>query len=139
MRKLTVILMLLISFSLFGQLQIFQSTSYAYKFRTTKGWGEWSEKIPTKANIHIDRNKDEIRIDSAKPQRYSLVSFLDSGYNNAKDKYVRWQAMDQDRKLCTVMLISPTNKEHSTQIYFIYNEFKMYYNFFENANYFDDK
>ena len=48
MRKLTVILMLLISFSLFGQLQIFQSTSYAYKFRTTKGWGEWSEKFQLK-------------------------------------------------------------------------------------------
>lgn len=55
-------------------------------------------KIPTQANIHIDRNKDEIRIDSAKPQRYSLVSFLDSGYNKDNNKYVRWQAMDRGQK-----------------------------------------
>ncbi|AJW64105.1 hypothetical protein VO54_02648 [Elizabethkingia miricola] len=139
MRKLTIISMLFISFSLFGQQQVFQSTSYAYKYLTNKGWGEWSENIPTKANIYIDRNKGEIRIDSAKPQRYSLTSFLDSGYNKDNNKYFRWQALDQDGKLCTVMLISPTNKEHSTQFYFIYNEFKMYYNFFENANYFDGK
>ncbi|MDX8567360.1 hypothetical protein OZ668_05160 [Elizabethkingia sp. HX XZB] len=141
MKRIIVFLVLIISTSIiYGQTQIYQAVSFAYKYRTTSGWGDWSKKIPTKAKIYLNRATDEVNVDGENPQSFKIQRIIDNGYNKKNDKYIRFQAVDQNGKLCTIMMIFPTgNKVYSKQIYFIYNEFKIYYNFFDNSNYFDSK
>lgn len=134
MEKLFIVLSLVLSVISSAQSRSFQSTSYAYKSKTTKGWGEWSQKIQIKVLITIDEKNEELRIDSDIPKKYTIRSIIDQGYNSKNNKYIRFSGQDNEANPCTIMIIF-SNNEASHQIYFIYNDFKFYYNFFENANY----
>lgn len=134
MKKLFTVLLLVLSMIFYAQSRSFQSTSYSYKSKTDKGWGSWSKKIQTKVLITIDEKNQELRIDSDIPQRYTIQNIIDRGYNSNNNKYIRFSGQDKETNPCTIMIVF-SNNEASHQIYFIYNDFKFYYNFFENANY----
>ncbi|KIC61724.1 hypothetical protein [Chryseobacterium taiwanense] len=134
MKRLFTVLLFALNIISYAQSRSFQSTSYAYKSKTNKGWGQWSKKIQTKVLITIDEKNEELRIDSDIPQRYTIQSVIDQGYNSKNNKYIRFSGLDKDLRPCTIMLMF-SNGKNSHQIYFIYNDFKFYYNFFDNANF----
>lgn len=137
-----IISLILLTLSLFLQSQVhtFQSTSYAYKVKTGKDWGNagdnWSKKTVTKVNITVDFNNNMISIDSDKPQKFILQNFIGKQLNKNGDETVSFKSIDQNSKPCKIMFVF-SNSGKSHQIYFIYNDFKYYYNFFNEGSFFD--
>ncbi|MHA3047144.1 hypothetical protein JSO59_007235 [Riemerella anatipestifer] len=141
MRVLAILFLMCYSSS-FAQKYTFQTTSYAYKIKEKEGWGtpgeNWSSKIETKLNIVFDLDNGKVFVDSSNPQAYSLTNFLSDGVNKRGEKFVTFLALDKNLKPCKIMFVFSKNDSSSHQIYFIYNDFKFYYNFFSLSNFFED-
>ena len=140
--RILVILFLLCYSSSFAQKYTFQTTSYAYKTKGKSGWGSagenWSSKIETKLNIIFDLDNGKVFVDSSSPQVYTLTNFLSDGINKRGENFYLFLAEDKDLKPCEIMFAFSKNDSSSHQIYFIYNDFKFYYNFFSLSNFFED-
>ena len=125
-----------------AQKYTFQSTSYAYKIKEAKDWGKagenWSSKIETKVNIVFDLENDKVFVDSSSPQLYILKTFLHDNINSKGNNVYQFLAIDKEFKPCKIMFIFSKDNNSSHQIYFIYNDFKFYYNCFSLSNFFED-
>ena len=134
------IILLFIFIKINAQKYTFQTTSYAYKTKGENGWGNagenWSSKIETKLNIIFDLDNGKVFVDSSSPQVYTLTKFLSNDVNKRGENSYQFLAVDKDLKPCKIMFVFSKNDSSSHQIYFIYNDFKFYYNFFSLSNFF---
>ena len=132
MKKYFIVLMLM--FSMFfgsstnclSQTYYYKTYQFAIKYKTSYGWGNWSDWQKSNMKMKIDLDEDMIVIYSEKLQVYSVLESMGTYTDDSGGRQTKFYVIDQDGDYGYVRL--RIEKNGNSQVYIDFNDVMWVYN-----------
>lgn len=109
-----------------AQTYYYKTKQFAIKYKSTYGWGEWSDWKPSDMKMKIDFDDDIIVIYSQATQVYRVLEDMGSYTDESGGKQQKFWVIDQDEDYGYVRL--RIEKNGNSQIYIDFNDVMWVYN-----------
>lgn len=129
MKKLVLVFILCLSiFEVFAQNNStlwFRTTEFAWKYKESGVWSEWSDWIESNMKVKFDLNKDQIIIYSPSTQVYTVLGVEEPPYD-PNGQQVKYRIIDQEEDFGYLRL--RIEKNGNSQIYIDFADLRWVYN-----------
>jgi hypothetical protein len=129
MKKLLIIFALVMFFTGFGQINKLRTTGVAYKYKTTKGWSDWSNWKDISILILVNLNDLRITVYSKEVQTFDIITVSDTYKKDGVDTLDMY-CVDSDGKK---LIVSLTN-DKEIHLYIRYNDWQHVYSAYNLDN-----
>jgi hypothetical protein len=109
-----------------AQTYYYRTTEFAIKYKTSYGWGNWSDWQKSNIKMKIDLDDDMIVIYSEKLQVYSVLKSMGTYTDESGGKQTKFYVVDQDEDLGYIRLRIERNG--NAQVYIDFEDVMWVYN-----------
>jgi hypothetical protein len=108
MKKLKLILILLLfSFSSFGQTYKWRASDYSSRLNNSQGWGSWSEWATS--GVLIVAQNERVNIYSSTPQTYDMIETVIKQYDKDNNPIYSVMCVDENGTRCKMIWYHTAN------------------------------